>query len=254
MLSERDQSETNNAIRVLFRYCYATQVRSRILSPRLKPFILFYYYYFFFWLSLLRRALLVPLGGCLGQKEVRSGRWERKKQESFFLPSLAIIIIILLYYLYYYYYYYYYYYIWKANASFCLWPWVLHRCIWIRNKREWCKRTRGTDLIKNEFKTECINSKRTKPLNMRRSLLEWSLLSKLIQNSVDYRRAFQPVAISAMARRLSLAMPYLSVFMISVYFLSDYIRGYSRQRFFQWYSIGWYKDFKWWMLSKISRK
>ena len=87
--------------------------------------------------------------------------------------------------------------------------------------------------MKNEFKTECINSKRTKPLNMRRSLLEWSLLSKLIQNSVDYRRAFQPVAISAMARRLILAMPYLSVFMISVYFLSDYIRGYSRQRFFQ---------------------
>ena len=63
---------------------------------------------------------------------------------------------------------------------------------------------------------------------MRRSLLEWSLLSKLIQNSVDYRGAFQPVAISAMARRLILAMPYLSVFMISVYFLSDNIRGYSR--------------------------
>ena len=69
MLSERDQSETNNALRVLFRYCYTTQVRSQILAPRLNP--LFYFISllsFFLTVSFTpkKRSLLVPLGGCWG--------------------------------------------------------------------------------------------------------------------------------------------------------------------------------------------
>ena len=87
MLSERDQSETNNALRVLFRYCYATQVRSRILSPRLKPFILFYYYYFFFLTVSFTQSPSCPTRRMLGAKG--SAQWTMGKEKAGeLLPSL----------------------------------------------------------------------------------------------------------------------------------------------------------------------
>ena len=183
MLSERDQSETNNALRVLFRYCYTTRVRSQILAPRLNPSFYFISLLSFF-LSLLRkkkRSLLVPLGGCWGWGGSAQRTMGKEKEGELlpFLPSSLTHFFFLggggwLFP----------FYIWNASASFCLWSCVLHHCICIRNKREWCKKKPWHDQ-KWIGKTECLNSKLTKSVNMRRSLLEWFLLSKLIQNSVD---------------------------------------------------------------------
>ena len=108
MLSERDESETNNALRVLFRYCYATQVRSRILSPRLKPFILFYYLFFFLTVSFTQSSSC-PTRGMLGAKG--SAQWTMGKEKAGeLLPFLPSSRANFNYYHYYYYYYYYYYY------------------------------------------------------------------------------------------------------------------------------------------------